>query len=362
MQRALDAAGRVQGFTSPNPWVGALIERDGEVLAVGATSPPGGGHAEANAIASTPSAEGATLYCTLEPCFPFEGKRTPPCSQAIIDAGIARVVIAIEDPDPNVRGLGIESLRTAGVEVEVGDGAAAATEQLRPYIKHRQTSRPYVIAKFATSLDGRIATATGDSQWITGDAARERAHEGRAIADAILVGSGTVLADDPSLTARPGGIAAVRQPVRIVVDARGRVRPDARLFKQPGHTIVVTAENSPAEYKGLITSAGAQLIECEATATGINLDQLLGILARRGIVSIWAEGGATLLGSLFEGGHVDEVWAFVAPLLIGSDGLPAVALTGRAALADSVRLQDPRIEALPPDVLIRGYTGVWSRP
>lgn len=360
MRRALEAAAAARGRTSPNPWVGAVIERDGEILAVGATSPPGGAHAEANAITSSPDSRGATIYVTLEPCFPFEGKRTPPCSQAIVDAGITRVVIALEDPDPNVRGLGIAHLRAAGVEVEVGDGAEAAVAQLRPYIKHRQTGIPYVIAKFAASIDGRIATATGDSQWITGEAARERAHEQRAAVDAVMVGSGTVLADDPSLTARPGGEESARQPVRIVLDARGRVSPAARLFKQPGHIIVATSRDAPAAYKREIAIAGAHVIECEATADGINLDQLLRTLGQRGIMSIWAEGGATLLGSLFAEGHVDEAWAFIAPLIIGSDGLPAVGLTGVTHLGDAFRLADPEFELLPPDVLVRGYTGSWS--
>jgi diaminohydroxyphosphoribosylaminopyrimidine deaminase/5-amino-6-(5-phosphoribosylamino)uracil reductase len=360
MRRALDAAAAAQGRTSPNPWVGAVIERDGVILATGATSPSGGPHAEANALASAPDARGATIYATLEPCFPFEGKRTPPCSQAIIDAGISRVVIAMEDPDPNVRGLGIAHLRAAGLDVEVGDGAEAAIAQLRPYIKHRQTAVPYVIAKFAASIDGRIATATGDSQWITGEAARERAHEQRALVDAVMVGSGTVLADDPSLTARPGGDEAARQPVRIVLDARGRVSPSARLFKQPGHAIVVTARDASPAYKRDIALAGAQVIECEAGTDGVNLDQLLRVLGQRGIMSIWAEGGATILGSLFAGGHVDETWAFIAPLIIGSDGLSAVGLTGVTHLGDAFRLADPAFELLPPDVLIRGYTGSWS--
>ncbi|MGH2633535.1 MAG: bifunctional diaminohydroxyphosphoribosylaminopyrimidine deaminase/5-amino-6-(5-phosphoribosylamino)uracil reductase RibD, partial [Tepidiformaceae bacterium] len=263
MKRALAAAHAVRGFTSPNPWVGAVVVRDGEVLSVGATSPPGGAHAEAAALAGAHDASSSDVYVTLEPCAPFPGKRTPPCAQALVDAGVRRVVVALEDPDPNMRGRGIALLRAAGVEVETGDGAGEALAQLRPYIKHRQTGLPYVIAKFAASLDGRVATASGDSKWITGQAARDRAHEERAWVDAIMVGSGTVLADDPALTARPGGEAAAHQPVRIVLDGRGRVAPEAALFRQPGHTIVATSQGASRSWKAAIAAAGAQLIECE---------------------------------------------------------------------------------------------------
>ena len=361
MRRALEAAAAVRGTTSPNPWVGATVVRDGEIIAVGATSPPGGPHAEAAALAAAGrAARGATLYTTLEPCFPFEGKRTPPCSQAIIDAGVAHVVVAIEDADPRVRGRGTALLREAGITVDIGDGSGEATALLRPYLKHRQTGLPYVIAKFAASLDGRIATATGESQWITGEAARERAHEERAHVDAILVGSGTVLADNPSLTARPGGTLAGHQPVRVILDARGRTPPASALFAQPGHTIVATSNQADAAWKREVAAAGAQLIDCERDARGVNLDQLLPALGQRGIISIWAEGGAAVLGSLFEGGHVDEVWAFLAPLIIGGDGLPAVASLGARALSDAFRLSEPTVELLHPDVLVRGYTGSWS--
>lgn len=360
MTRALNAARGVRGFTSPNPWVGAVIVRDGEVLAAGATSPPGGAHAEAAALASTADARGGDVYVTLEPCAPFPGKRTPPCAQALVDAGVRRVVVALEDPDPNIRGRGIELLRAAGVVVEVGDGREQALALLRPYIKHRETALPYVIAKFAASLDGRVAAASGDSRWITGEAARDRSHRERAWVDAIMVGSGTVLADDPSLTARPGGALATRQPVRVILDARGRVSPDAALFKQPGHTIVATSARVPRAWKSAVAAAGAQLIECEAGESGVNLHQLLSTLAQRGILSIWAEGGATVLGALIDGEHADEVWAFIAPVVIGGGGFAAVAGRGAATMSDALRLRESELEVIPPDVLIRGYTGTWE--
>lgn len=359
MQQALDAARAVRGHTSPNPWVGAVLARDGHVIATGATAPPGGPHAEAAALAGA-DARGATLYVTLEPCAPFPGKRTRPCAEVITEAGVSRVVIALEDPDPNVRGRGIAILRSAGIEVDTGDGHDDALALLRPYLKHRTTGVPYVIAKYASSLDGRIATASGESKWLTGESARDRAHRERAWVDAVMVGSGTALADDPALTARPAGVEADRQPIRIVLDARGRLPATARLLHQPGHVIVATTAAAPGTWKQSIARSGAHLIECEPAATGVNLGQLLRTLAQRGIMSIWAEGGGTLLGALLEGDHADELWAFVAPVILGSAGLPAVNGFAAETMAGALRLHDVLIEPLHPDVLIRGYTGTWS--
>ena len=359
MQQALDAARAVRGYTSPNPWVGAVLVRDGQVVAIGATAPPGGLHAEAAALAGVDAGE-ATLYVTLEPCAPFPGKRTRPCAELIAEAGVSKVVIALEDPDPNVRGRGIAILRGAGIEVETGDGHEEALELLRPYLKHRMTGLPYVIAKYASSLDGRIATASGESRWLTGEYARERAHRERAWIDAVMVGSGTVLADDPALTARPGGIESDRQPIRIVLDARGRLPATARLLHEPGHVIVATTAAAPAAWKHSIAASGAHLIECEPAPTGVNLDQLLHALAQRGIMSIWAEGGGTLLGALLEDNHADELWAFIAPVIIGSGGIPAINGFTSDAMVEALRLHDVVIEPLHPDVLVRGYTGIWS--
>ena len=358
MQRALAAARGVRERTSPNPWVGAALVRGGRVVAEGATAPDGGPHAEAQALAGGGS--GGTLYVTLEPCAPFPGKRTRPCAEAIIEAGIERVVVALLDAEPRVRGRGVELLLEAGIEVEVGDGAAEAEALLRPYLKHRETGRPYVIAKFAATLDGRIAAAGGDSQWITGEAARERAHQQRAWVDAILVGSGTALADDPSLTARPGGEPAERQPLRVVLDGRGRLSPQAKLLSEPGRTLVATSHEASGEWIAAVAAAGAQVVECERDGAGLNLDQLLSALAERGVLSVWAEGGGAVLGSLFEGGHVDEVWAFLAPSIIGGDGVAAVGGAGVARAADAFRLRERSVEVLGQDILVRGYAGEWS--
>ena len=360
MTEALALAGSVRGGELANPWVGAVVVRDGAVVARGATQPPGGLHAEAAALAGT-DARGATLYVTLEPCAPFEGKRTPPCAEAIIAAGVSRVVVAMEDPHPQVAGRGIALLQAAGIEVELGDGRDEAIALLRPWLKVRETGRPYVIAKFAASLDGRIATERGDSKWITGEAARDLAHHQRAWVDAVLVGSGTVLADDPALTARPGGIAAARQPARVVVDARGRTPANARLFREPGRIVVATTGASDAQWRDAIGRTGAQVLLCEeGDGAGVNLQQLLQLLAQRGVTSVWAEGGGTLLGALFDAGLVDEAWAFLAPVIIGGRGLPAVAGRGVDLVADAWRLRDVVVERVGEDLLVRGFTGDWS--
>lgn len=359
MQSALDAARAVRGSTSPNPWVGAIVVREGRIISTGATSPPGGPHAEAAALAGV-DARGATLYVTLEPCAPFPGKRTLPCAEAIRQAGIARVVVALEDPDPNVAGRGIAILRQAGIDVVVGDGRDAAIDLLRPYLKHRQKRLPYVIAKYAASLDGRIATASGDSHWLTGEVARNRVHHQRAWVDAIIVGSSTALADDPRLTARPDGVLSNHQPARIVVDSHGRLPASAALLHAPGTTIVATTSAANAAWKSAIAAAGAEVIECHPSPAGLDLGELLHTLAERGIMSLWAEGGGTLLGSLFDGGWVDEAWVFLAPIILGGASVPAVNGFSAPTIAEATRLRDVIVESLHPDVLIRGYTGTWS--
>lgn len=353
MQAAIQAAAAVRGRTSPNPWVGAALVRDGVIVAVGATAPYGGPHAEAAALANV-DARGTTLYTTLEPCVPFEGKRTPPCSEAIIAAGVARVVVGILDP--HVRGPGVARLRAAGIEVEVGDGAAPITGLLRPYLRFRQSGRPYVIAKFAVSLDGMVGAPAAGIRWLTGPAAAERVHQDRDHVDAILVGSGTVLADDPALTARPGGTAASRQPVRVVLDSRGRSPVTARVFDGSAPTVVATGPASPRAWRESLQHRGITVLELEEGATGINLDQLLAALGQRNVVSLIAEGGPTVHAALFVDDLVDEVHAYIAPKLLGQ-GIP---LFPAGALPFPVELRETVIEPLAPDLLLRGYTGSWS--
>jgi diaminohydroxyphosphoribosylaminopyrimidine deaminase/5-amino-6-(5-phosphoribosylamino)uracil reductase len=356
MDAALEVAAGARGRTSPNPWVGAAVVLHGRVIAVGATEPPPGRHAEAVALdAAGDLARGSHVYVTLEPCAPFEGKRTKPCSERLIEAGVAEVTVALTDPDDRVSGLGIRRLREAGITVHI-EQDRRASDLLRPYIKHRRSAMPYVIAKFAASLDGRTATRTGDSKWITGDAARDLGHRQRAWVDAVLVGSGTVLADDPSLTARPGGVLSEHQPVRIVVDARGRTPPDAALVAQPGSVIIATTRQADPAWRAAVASGGVQVIDCEPGDPGVNLRQLLQVLAARGIMSIWAEGGGTLLGALFDEDLVDEVWAFIAPVVIGGrDALPAVGGEGALTMSGAWRLTEPHVELTGGDVLVRGY-------
>ena len=354
MGAAIRAALGARGRTSPNPCVGAVVVREGQVIATGATAPYGGPHAEAVALALA-DARGATLYTTLEPCMAFEGKKTPPCADTIIAAGVAKVVIAIEDPHGPVRGQGAAYLRQHGIEVEVGDGAESVTDLLRPYLKFRATGRPYVIAKFAVSLDGKVGAPTAGVRWLTGDAARERAHADRAWVDAVMVGSGTVLADDPALSARPGGTEVEHQPIRVVLDGRGQSLPGARVFG-PG-TLVATGHYSSREWRAAIAATGATVFELEPGEQGVNLDQLFRILGQRNVVSLIAEGGPTLLQSLFEASHVDEVHAYIAPVVLGEAGLPLFPEGGRF---DPARLRQVVLEPVHPDVLVRGYTGSWS--
>jgi len=360
MTAAVEAAERARGSTSPNPWVGAVLVMNGEVVATGATSPPGGPHAEAAALSASVPAAGGALYVTLEPCAPFDGKQTASCALRIIEAGVAKVVVALEDPDQRVAGRGIALLRDAGIDVTVGDGAAEVWQQLRPYIKHRQTGLPYVIAKYAASLDGRTSANTGDSRWITGEAARARVHAARTQVDAIIAGSGTVLADDPALTARPGGAEPERQPIRVLLDGRGRIPATARALHGPGHAIIATRYGADARWKNAITATGASVIECEYDETGLKLEQLVSALALRGVITAWVEGGATVHGAFFDAHLVDEVWAFIAPSIIGGRGAPAVAGVGIEYVADAHRLREVHVEMVGEDILVRGITGTWN--
>ncbi len=349
----MEAASAARGRTSPNPWVGAVLVRGDEIVSVGATSPYGGPHAEAAALANV-NARGATLYTTLEPCMAFPGKRTPPCVEAILEAGVTKVVVGLEDPHSPVRGQGVAYLRERGIDVEVGDGHHDITTLLRPYLKFRETGRPYVIAKSAVSLDGKAGAPARGIRWLTGAAARERAHRDRAWVDAVLVGSGTVIADDPALTARIDGVEAARQPVRIVVDGRGRIPPSARVL---GPGCIVGTASSDGAWRAAIAATGATVVALERHERGVNFDQLFQALAQRAVMSVIVEGGPTVLGSLFEEGLIDEVHAYIAPLLLGQDGLPAFPT---ASTFGVVTLRDVVVEPFPPDVLVRGYTGTWA--
>lgn len=287
MRRAIDAAQSVRAHTTPNPWVGCVIVCADGTFVTGATQPPGGRHAEAVALAEAgPRADGATVFTTLEPC--SHHGRTPPCAEALIAARVKRVVVAVADPDANVSGRGIARLRAAGITVETGCESAAVSEQLAPYLHHRLTGRPWVVLKLASTLDGRTAAADGTSQWITGAEARADAHRLRAESDAILVGAGTVRADDPALTVRLAG--EWRQPRRVVL---GQAPADAKI-----HPCLEWAGSVP---------------------------DLLDELGGEGVVQLMVEGGARVAQSFHDGGWINRYVLYVAPAFLGAHGRPLLA-------------------------------------
>jgi diaminohydroxyphosphoribosylaminopyrimidine deaminase/5-amino-6-(5-phosphoribosylamino)uracil reductase len=355
MARALDLARQALGTTSPNPAVGAVLVKDGRVVGEGYTQPPGGPHAEVVAIEQAgEAARGATLYVTLEPCRHYG--RTPPCTKAIIEAGIREVRFSFEDPDPQGRGRAAQELREAGVEVRSGEGEAEARRINEAYVKQRLTGLPFVIAKWAMSLDGKIAATSGDSRWVSGPDTREWSHRLRTQVDAIMVGVRTVLIDDPQLTARPGDVDAARQPLRIVADSRGRMPVTARVLDGPGRALLATTAASSARWRQQMTEAGAEVLVLPDTEGRIDVAALLRVLGERQTLSLLIEGGGELLGSFFDAGLVDKVQAVVAPLIIGGRDAPAaVAGRGIERMAEALRLRDVAVERLGEDVLVTGY-------
>jgi len=362
MLRALELAEGARGATSPNPPVGCVIARDHAIVGEGATQPPGGPHAEVVALAAAgANARGATAYVTLEPC--SHHGRTPPCVDALIDAGVSAVRLSLIDPDANVSGSGLARLRAAGVDVEVGDGEQESRSILEGYIKHRTTGLPFVIVKFAATLDGKIAATSGDSRWVAGEAARAWAHEIRTKVDAIMCGINNVLLDDPQLTARPGGLPAERQPLRVVADSRGRTPLDAKVLAPGAATLIATTDASPAEWRKAIEATGAEVSVLAADDRGrVDLRALMRMLGERGVLTLIAEGGGVLHASLFAAGLADKVHAIIAPKIVGGSAYPAVAGEGVAHMADAVRLQEVEVERLGDDVLISGYVAGSADP
>ncbi|MBI2917690.1 MAG: bifunctional diaminohydroxyphosphoribosylaminopyrimidine deaminase/5-amino-6-(5-phosphoribosylamino)uracil reductase RibD [Chloroflexi bacterium] len=354
MARALEVARQALGRVSPNPAVGAVVVRDGRVVGEGCTQPPPGPHAEAVAMDQAgEGARGATLYVTLEPC-DHQG-RTSPCTQAILDAGIAEVHIATIDPNPLVNGRGKAKLEASGVRLRVGEHEQDARELNEAFIKWITTGIPFLTAKFAMSLDGKLATRTGESRWITGEASRQHSHELRRVADAILVGVNTVLADDPQLTVRLGEEAA-RQPLRVVADGLARTAPTARLLHEPGQTVIAVTHLADEDKIAALRQAGAEVWHAPAVNGLVDLGWLLSELGRREITSVLVEGGATLLGSVFDQRLADKVVAYIAPIIIGGRlAPPAIAGQGVAGLAQALRLERLRVERLGEDIVVVGY-------
>lgn len=353
MSRALQLAERGLFGTDPNPRVGCVIARDGRVIAEGWHQRAGEAHAEPRALqALGAEARGATAYVTLEPCS-HQG-RTPSCATALIEAGIARVVAAGKDPNPEVNGQGIERLRTAGIQVDTGLLAELA-EALNPgFFKRMREQRPWVRVKLALSLDGKTALGNGTSQWISGEASRQDVQAWRARSSAVMTGVGTVLADNPSLNVRLEG--ALRQPLRLIVDSHWRTPPDARTLQLPGPTLVAGVGDHaiPDELR----STGVELLPVKADRAGrVDLPALLAALAERAVNEIQVEAGATLAGALLEQGLVDELLVYQAPIVLGSGSRDAFAMGPLADMRGRIRLRKMESLALGGDLRMRFLAG-----
>ena len=358
MEQALSLARLALGQVSPNPAVGAVVVKDDWVVGQGYTQPPGFGHAEVVALEqASEQARGSVMYVTLEPCCHYG--RTPPCIQAIINAGIAEVHMAMLDPNPLVSGRGKDGLEKAGIRTFVGEHKQKASDVNEAYTKFITSGLSFITAKYAMSLDGKIATHSGDSKWISSDEARHYAHNLRYINDAIMTGANTVLADDPYLTARccsGRGGKARKQPLRVIVDGRGRTPLTARIFSEPGETLLVLGRQVKLEEKAAFAQVGAELLELPLEEGSVDLEKLLQVLAERGITSVLVEGGGILLGSLFDQGLVDKVIVFVAPIIIGGqDAKTAVAGKGVDKVVDSLRLKRVSLERFGQDLMVTGY-------
>jgi diaminohydroxyphosphoribosylaminopyrimidine deaminase/5-amino-6-(5-phosphoribosylamino)uracil reductase len=356
MRAAVQLAARGRGRTAPNPCVGALVAKGGRVLARARTADGGVPHAETRALARAgDAARGATLYVTLEPC--AHVGRTPPCVDAVIAARPRRVVIGAIDPDPRTAGRSVRKLRRAGIDVSVGVEGDSCARLHEGFFSRVLRRRPFTTLKLAASLDGRIATARGESRWLTSPAARAFVHALRASADAVAVGSGTVLADDPELSARRGA-RILRRPLRIAIDSGLRTPPSARLLdpKSPGSAWILCAPGAAPRRRASLERAGARIVEVRARAGHLDLRAAWRELARLGVGDLLVEGGGGLGAALLRAGLVDRMHFFLAPLLIGADGVPVLAELGIARLADALRPERLSWHRLGPDLHV---TAEW---
>jgi diaminohydroxyphosphoribosylaminopyrimidine deaminase/5-amino-6-(5-phosphoribosylamino)uracil reductase len=346
MARALELARQGLYTTHPNPRVGCVITRDGKVVAEGWHARAGEAHAEIAALdLAGDLARGATAYVTLEPC--CHHGRTPPCSDALIAAGVSRVVAAMQDPNPRVAGGGLAALRTAGIETLCGVRADEAQALNRGFISRMRRGRPWVRVKLAMSLDGRIAAANGESRWITGEAAREDVHRLRAEAGAVLTGIGTVLADDPSLTVRLPG--EWRQPLRIVLDTQLRMQELAKMLALPGRTLILTAEPEGSISWKALKRAGAELRHLPAVGGHLPLVEVMALLGREQVNEVLVEAGPTLAGALLQAGLMDELIVYMAPCLLGDGARGMLRLPGLSTLTQRMPLHIEDIRALGQD-------------
>ncbi len=353
MARAIELARQGRGYVEPNPMVGCVIVADTQRVGEGWHRQFGGPHAEVEALRMAgPRSRGATLYVTLEPCC-HHGK-TPPCTDAIIEAGVQRVVVAQEDPFPEVRGQGIARLRQAGIEVEVGLLHDEALKLNAAYRRLIEQQRPWVIAKWAMTLDGKIASRTGSSRWISSAASRRRVHQLRGVMDAIIVGSQTARQDDPLLTARPPG---PRTPVRIVLDSRASLRLDSQLVQTiaKAPTWIVTGPEVDSSHVRRLEHRGCTVLVSDQPDYQQRLRWLLNLLGQRRMTNVLVEGGGQLLGTLFDARVIDEVHVFIAPKIVGGrDAVAAVAGIGASIIPENSSLVDPVVEILEQDVYISG--------
>lgn len=357
MAQALALAMQGLGAVEPNPMVGCVIVRDGQIVGAGFHERFGGPHAEVNAlVAAGDLAAGATAYITLEPCC-HQGK-TPPCTQALVRAGVNRVVIAVQDPFTEVSGRGIAELQAAGIQCDVGARSADATWLLAPYRKLLATGRPWVIAKWAMTLDGKLATRSGNSQWISSEASRAVVHQLRGRVDAVIVGSGTARADDPLLTARPANFADVkRMATRIVVDSAASLSLDSRLVQTAADVPVMVAIGDEASHDSCqrLVAAGVEVFQCAGPSHENRIAALLDELGRRRMTNVLVEGGSKLLGALFDMRVIDEVHVFIAPKFAGGAAAPGpISGLGVERMAEALKLADIAIEELDGDVYVHG--------
>ena len=351
MRMALRLAEKAAGRTSPNPLVGAVLVRGGKVVATGYHRKAGGDHAEIHALLRAGlKARGATLYLNLEPCSHYG--RTPPCVEALIAAGVKRVVAGMADPNPLVSGRGFRRLRQAGIQVRSGVLEPQCRALNEAFIKYITRRLPFVILKIAATLDGKIATATGNSRWVTGREARRFVHALRNRVDAVMVGVGTVIADDPQLTCRiPGG----RNPVRIILDRRLRIPLKARVLHEPGKTIVVVGARASDKKIKVVEKLGAEVWRLPERRSRISLAAALKIAAEQELVSVMIEGGSLTAGRALSEKVVDKIAFFYAPKIVGGDGLAAVAALGVDDMRRSLPVENMEVERIGQDILVTGY-------
>jgi diaminohydroxyphosphoribosylaminopyrimidine deaminase/5-amino-6-(5-phosphoribosylamino)uracil reductase len=362
LSRAIELAGAGRGRTSPNPLVGAVVVSAGAVIGEGFHVAHGAPHAERAALAACGDADthGATLYVSLEPC--CHHGLTPPCTDAILAAGIARVVVASDDPTEKASGRGLGILRDEGVEVQVADGELAARARLlnQPFRKHARTGRPFVLFKSAMTLDGKVATRTGDSKWISGEASRRLAHRWRAECDAVAVGIGTALADDPQLTSRIEGVA--RQPRRVVFDSEARLPLDSKLVRGAAEVplTVVVSRAAPRTATDALEVAGADVVVATGENEPARVRSALAQLGAAGITSVLLEGGPHLAGAFFDAGEVDELRLFLAPVVLGgSTARDPLEGEGVERIAEAMRALSLDCDRVAEDVLISARLREW---